>query len=168
MTLAAVAMLARSGIATRETPGACSDIYSQQHQMARFVRAEWSPRPVAVNDIGAVAVVGGAPVVDLWGLADTEVYRLRRAGRYDTAAVQRIVRDRSAGLAIVYGYALHDAGGTPSNWILVETWQTPGMTLRTGDTVEFYATAPEYEAELRVALQRYASSLPARVIRTVN
>jgi hypothetical protein len=51
-------------------------IYSQQYQMARLVRDYWQA-PVAVNDIGLVGYRNPSFVLDLVGLADNEVRRLR-------------------------------------------------------------------------------------------
>ncbi|HEX8384591.1 MAG TPA: hypothetical protein VF576_00315, partial [Rubricoccaceae bacterium] len=49
-------------------PSAARNVYEQQFQMARFVAEEWR-RPVAVNDLGLVALRSPAYVLDLWGLA---------------------------------------------------------------------------------------------------
>lgn len=51
-------------------------IYSQQYQMARLVRDYWQA-PVAVNDIGLIGYRNPYFVLDLVGLADNEVRRLR-------------------------------------------------------------------------------------------
>lgn len=78
-------------------PGASSNIYRQQYQMARF-SACWLTEPVAVNDLGLVALYSEHYVLDLWGLATPEALD----GASDPVWVDSAASARGVGLAIVY------------------------------------------------------------------
>lgn len=165
MLAAAVCLAARGAIAFHDAPGAARNIYEQQYQIARFVRASYPGQAVAVHDIGAVAFYGDARVLDLWGLADDDVFRLTRAGAYDPAARDELCRRRGVRVAIVYPSAFDATGGLPPGWRRVETWTTQDMVIKTGDTVGFYATDPAAAEELARALDRFAPRLPPQVLR---
>jgi hypothetical protein len=57
---------------------ATHEIYQQQYQTARFVQQAFLREPVAVNDIGLVALRSEGTITDLAGLGSTDVLRALR------------------------------------------------------------------------------------------
>lgn len=78
-------------------PGASSNIYRQQYQMMRFAHG-WLNEPVAVNDLGLVALNSRHYVLDLWGLATPEALQ----GALSPLWVDSAAAARNINLAMVY------------------------------------------------------------------
>lgn len=98
--LFAAVLLATSGnylTGYLKIPYASGNIYRQQYQTARLVR-DWAPGPVAVNDLGLVALFSDHYVLDLWGLAVPEA--LDGAG--DPEWVDSAAAASGVNLAVVY------------------------------------------------------------------
>lgn len=98
--LFAVVLLAASGnylTGYLRIPFASGNIYRQQYQTARLV-GDWVQGPVAVNDLGLVALYSDSYVLDLWGLAVPEA--LEGAG--DQAWVDSAAAASGVNLAVVY------------------------------------------------------------------
>lgn len=154
----------RASFAHAALPQASRNVAEQQRAIGRFVR-ELAPRdPVAVNDVGAIAFLGEAPVLDLLGLADLRVARARGM-RIDAPLsreqVRRFTEDDHVSLAVLYEPWFH--GAIPEAWIPLERWRIRDNRVCAFDTVTFFATRPEAAVELRRALATYRPRLPARV-----
>lgn len=78
-------------------PLASGNIYRQQYQTARLVR-DWVAAPVAVNDLGLVALFSDQYVLDLWGLAVPEALD----GSGDPAWVDSAAAASGVNIAVVY------------------------------------------------------------------
>lgn len=119
-------------------PGSVRNIYEQQIQMTALVRKVFSQDVVAVNDIGAVAYYGENPVLDLWGLADSEVANLRIEGAYDTESIDRIANERDVSMAMVYDRWFERYGGVPEHWISGGQWTIQNNLVCGHHTVSLY------------------------------
>lgn len=111
--------------AIRHTPRACGDIYTQQHQMHRFV-TEFHRGPVAVNDLGWVAYRNPQPVLDLWGLGSETARRARAEKPMDASWIECEVARYGVKVALLY-----------EAWFpaLPATWQRVGL-IRNPDRVQ--------------------------------
>jgi hypothetical protein len=157
-------VLAASPIAVRAArflvtlPQATKNIYEQQYQMGRFFGKFYAGRPVAVNDIGAVSYLADVRLVDLWGLADQELARLKLHNRYtDEQAIARAGQERAL-VAIVY----HQWFSSPS-WSEVGQWRIRGNVTCAHAEVSICAAVPSATAELIRNLAAFAPDLPADV-----
>ncbi len=162
--VALVPVALRASFAHAALPQASRNVAEQQCEIGRFVR-ELAPRdPVAVNDVGAVAYLGEAPVLDLLGLADLRVARARGM-RIDAPLsreqVRRFTEEDRVSLAVLYEPWFQ--GAVPEAWIPLERWRIRDNRVCAFDTVTFFATRAEAAGELRRALAAYRPRLPARV-----
>ncbi|MBL8731858.1 MAG: hypothetical protein JNN13_05775 [Planctomycetes bacterium] len=155
-------MVPRAVRAFVDLPRASAHTYRQNVQLGRFLAEHGNGRPVAVNDIGAVALLANAPVLDLVGLADTEVARARRAGTFDAAFVRELTTRRGISLAVVYEDWF--PGQLPPEWPRLARWRV--VEPFWGSTVAFFAVDPRDRAHWQQALERMAATLPDGVVVT--
>jgi hypothetical protein len=161
--LLAFPFLGRAEGAILHTPLAARNIYEMQYQMALFLNRYYPDGPVAANDIGAVSFYNEFPLLDLYGLASMDVARAKLGGTYDTAEIERLVRESGARVVVVYDYWFERYGGLPKSWVKVGEWHFMDCYVCGGDTVSFYAPDPAQADLLREQLRTFESSLPARV-----
>jgi len=149
----------------RMTPRASGSIYDQQYQMGLFLRARYEGKTVAANDIGAINYLADIRCVDLWGLANREAARARRAGRYGAKEAAEVARSQGAEIAIVYDEWFERAGGGKLDlwWEPVGQWRIPDRATTGGDTVSFYAVAPGERESLSASLRAFGPRLPGEV-----
>lgn len=174
---AAISILALAGIvlmtqrtveAAASLPERSNAIYSQQVQMALFMKKYEEGAVVAANNVGAINFFADIDCLDLYGLGDRDVFWLKRKGLYTNAALTRLAAARNVKIAVVYDYwfsLLTPIGGPPLplSWIRVQRWRTPNGFYLGGDTVSFYAANPAEALKLKSALDGFAPSLPRDV-----
>jgi hypothetical protein len=141
------------------SPRASRNIYEQQFQMHRFA-TEFFPRRVAVNDLGWVSYDNKAFVLDLWGLGSETVRKLRAAGQINADAIADLTNKADIDFAMIYKSWFE--GSIPDSWCLMAILQGEQITAASGEVL-FYATRASAVADMRDALDRFASTLPARV-----
>jgi hypothetical protein len=148
------------------TPAAARNIQDQQVQMA-LIAGKYLNKPVAVNDLGAVALSSRQYVLDLWGLGSYEALSLRRDPNADPRVwIPRLMADKKVEHAIVYDSWFPV---TPENWIKVAELKLPGRQITpASDVVAFYATSPGSAETMSDSISRYASDHPseAQMIKT--
>lgn len=169
LVLASGALLTVRSIASGTLLPSCSrNIYLQQWQMARFLARNFPHATVAANDIGAIDYFNDLHCYDLVGLANADIFRARRAGRYTTQFLAQDTAAAHVPIAILYDSWFADpppgtSGGPalPSSWIRVARWTIPDNHAILGEnTVSFYAVDPDYAGSLRAALARFDPTLP--------
>ncbi len=144
-----------------ETPRGMAEVYCQQGQMARFVRAYYNQATVALNDIGAVSYYTEARLVDLVGLANHRLAVARVKGGITPEFLDRVAAEEGAQIAICYTDWFRQ--GPPARWRLVAAWVTPGEEIAVaGQTVGFYALR-EDPAVLRQRLEAFQPWLPTGI-----
>lgn len=133
-------------------PGASSNIYRQQYQMRRFVH-HWLDEPVAVNDLGLVAMGAGHYVLDLWGLASPGALE----GSSDAAWVDSAAVANSIRYAVVYRDEIEGI----QHWTSVARMELhPPLVVCPSGGVDFLS-APWGDADsLSLLLQGFAETLP--------
>jgi hypothetical protein len=158
-------LLQRARASYRKIPAASANIWRQQVQMGRFARIHEAGRAVALDDIGAVTFLADIRCLDLVGLADLEVLRLRDAGRYDARVIDSLVIRTGVRTAIVYEkwFTSFVPGGVPAGWTRVGVWRTPEAIVTYSDSVSFFATRREEVAPLTASLRAFAPQLPREV-----
>lgn len=131
-----------------QTPFGARSIRAQQGSMARVARS--LDEPIAVNDLGLVALYSRSFVLDLYGLGSHEALQARRQGR--PGYLEDLVRKH--GVRMVAIYPSWFPGQVPRSWLPVadlvdeRPWNSTGATV-----VTFYATEPEAVPRLREALE---------------
>ncbi|HEY2468752.1 MAG TPA: hypothetical protein VGI45_13050 [Terracidiphilus sp.] len=135
-----------------------SQIYLQQFQMARFLAQYYPNAPVAINDIGLIAYYQPRKIMDVYGLASTEITNLKLHGGFDADALLRIADATGVHVALVYRQTL--GGALPPQWRPAGSWKLPEPYIVGGDTVSFYAVNDADLEPLQQALSGYAPCLP--------
>jgi hypothetical protein len=158
-------LLHRAKASWSRIPVASMNIWQQQIQMGRFARAHLAGEAVALDDIGAVTFLADIRCLDLVGLANLEVLRMRDAGHYDSHAIAALAEREGVRTAIVYDQWFESfiPGGVPAGWTKVGLWRFPDVIVTYSDSVSFYATRPEAVAPLTASLRAYAPLLPRAV-----
>jgi hypothetical protein len=132
------------------TPLAASNIQNQQVQMAKI--AKILAEPVAVNDLGLVALRSGQYVLDLWGLGSIEALHYRKIST-NTDWMNELMLIKHVNYAFVYDNWFKQR---PDNWIkvgelkLLQTRITPAE-----DTVAFYAIDQLHAEKLSQVLKEF-------------
>lgn len=138
---------------TLMTPLATADISRQQGLMTEVVHQ--LGRPVAVNDLGLVAMRSGQYVLDLWGLGSPEVLALRLSGRPATLWMDEITRRKNVHHAFIFEKWFPKQ---PASWIKVGelVLDVPPVAVPS-PTVSLFATDEASVALLKQALQHVAA-----------
>lgn len=137
-------------------PLAAHNIYQQQYQMRKFV-LNWVKSPVAVNDIGWVAFNNPSYVLDLWGLGNFQVYKMRTSEK-NCIWMEKLAKEHQIKLAMIYKNWFHP---TPANWIPLGCLSFDGPRVSAANTVVyFYATNASYAPALKVQLLEFSKTLP--------
>jgi hypothetical protein len=163
LVLLALPAARRAAEALLTTVRATHEVYLQQYQMGLFFREYYPAGVIAVNDIGAVAWISGAPLVDLIGLASPEVTEARRHDRAGTDFFERIARDRRVSAVCIYEYYFTGPRAVPPSWHKVGEWRIGQHIAVSGDVVGFYAPTAGGASRLRAALDGFAGRLPSDV-----
>lgn len=142
-------------------PQAVKNIHEQQYQMSEFLRRYYPRARVAANDIGLICYRSGIHVLDLHGLADMEVARLRRARQYTPEAMSRLARARDVQISVLYPEWFEKA--VPREWREAGRWLLQGNVVCGGEWVVFCAAKPDEWTRLRGALLEFAPRLPKDV-----
>jgi hypothetical protein len=137
--------------------------YQQQYQMGLFLHKYYEGAGVAANDIGAINFLADIRCLDLIGLANIEVLRMRRAGAFDTAQIRRLTHEKGVRIAIIYDQWFSGKTRVPPEWTLVGTWTIPNNVVCGGETVAFYAVDSAEAIPLCRHLGEFQSQLPADV-----
>jgi hypothetical protein len=143
------------------TAPATRNVYEQQVQLGRFFGQFYAGRPIAVNDLGAVAWLSSSRILDIVGLASQPVADLKRRGALDAAALSKLADERD-----VEAIALYEDVFTPilpSSWIKVGEWTIANNVAVSGATVAFFAPDTRQAGRLAASLRAYAPSLPGGV-----
>ena len=145
---------------------AAYNVFEQQYQMAGFLNRYYNGASIAANDVGAINFVNDLHCLDLVGLCDREVFRLRRGRQYDTNAVESLATRAHVRIAIIYKTWFDGKNGPaiPPEWKLVGEWRVTDNGFLGGDTVGFYATGPQEVEYLAHSLESFSPQLPDTVV----
>jgi len=155
--------LVRAGAALVFLPQASKNIYEQQYQMARFVSRYYQGSTIALNDIGAVNFLADVHCLDLWGLGNYQVARLKRQREFHTRDIFRLSREAGVKVALVYDSWYTSIGGLPREWVWVGEWALPDNVVAGGDAVSIYAVDESETVPLMQKLQDFSALLPKEV-----
>jgi hypothetical protein len=137
------------------------DLYRQQYQVAHFIGKYFPNGTLVINDIGAIGFYNnGIKIVDLVGLATTEVLKARLNGQFNSLFADQIARKSGCDFIAIYDQVLNKVGGIPKTWVKVGTWTDP--TSKQGEeTVSFYVLGLDKADYAISSLKRFP--LPSNV-----
>lgn len=151
----------RSTAAFSKAKQACINIYEQQYQMGRFLKQYYPNETFAANDIGAVSYYSNGRVIDLWGLATTDVARSRKEKYWNTDFLDSFARNSNAEIAIVYDSWFDSS--LLKRWTKVAQWKIQNNVICGDDKVSFYAIDTSLAEGLKNNLHSYQQNLPSSV-----
>jgi hypothetical protein len=163
MCLSIIPFIIRAYSGTSIIVPAMNNIYSQQYQMALFVKENYNGSVVALNDIGFVNFLADIGCIDLWGLGNTQVAKSILDRAYNTKRIHDIAKENNVEMGILYEHWYRNYGGLPQEWIKVGYWRIPNNVICGGETVTFYAIDTSKVSKLLKALKKFASKLPKDV-----
>jgi len=133
---------------TLETPLAARNIAEQQGFMS--VIAKQLGQPVAVNDLGLVALRSGQYVLDLWGLGSYEALKARRSGVPADVWMDDMMRRKHVHFAFLTEVWFPKR---PAGWIKVGDIVLKGRRVAVPESrVGLFATDEQAAVELRQTL----------------
>ncbi len=159
----AIPLVTRAAKGMLVTVPATGEVYRQQYQMALFFGEYYRGETVALNDIGAVSWLAPVKVIDLIGLASSEVADARRRDADGTVFFGDLLRRHGAAAACVYDFYFSGRRALPPLWQKVGEWTIPHDAAVSGATVAFYAPSEPEASRLRTALDRFSDRLPTGV-----
>lgn len=140
---------------TLSTPLASAAVYNQQYPMSQI--AQRLNAPVAVNDLGLVALNSRQYVLDLWGLGNLEALKLRKS-EHGPQWIKDLMDRKKVHYAFVYDEWFPER---PDNWIKVGELQMNIPKIATAfNHVAFYATDETSAQTLKDVMQAYALEQP--------
>ena len=114
-----------------------------------------------MNDIGAVSWVAPSPIVDVVGLATSEIADLKRHRQFNRETLAAVMLRNNVKAIAMYEKVF--APVIPRSWQLVAEWRIPQNVGVSEDTVGFYAPTAADAARLRQALETFGPKLPPAV-----
>ncbi|MEQ1636272.1 MAG: hypothetical protein ABL903_06240 [Methylococcales bacterium] len=143
-------------LCTLNTPLAAANIYNQQAQTAKI--AEILAEPVAVNDLGLVALRSNQYVLDLYGLGNLEALKLRQFSQ-GSGWIDGLMKKHAVKYAFIFDQWFPEK---PANWIRVAELKVINRgELIPWDTVAFYAVDEQSKLKLGDAIRKFSSSAHA-------
>ncbi|WP_122665366.1 hypothetical protein [Pseudomonas viridiflava] len=140
---------------TLSTPLASAAVYNQQYPMSQV--AQRLNAPVAVNDLGLVALNSRQYVLDLWGLGNLEALKLRKT-ETGSGWIKDLMDRKNVHYAFIYEEWFPER---PDNWIKVGELQMHVPKIATAfNHVAFYATDEVSAQTLKDVMQTYALEQP--------
>ena len=165
ISLAAIVGVLRGIWIFVRTPTACHNIYSQQYQVAHFIKDCYQGQSIALNDIGAVSYFADIKLLDLGGLANVEIARAIIQHKLGPEEIERFAVSYRTKVAVLYPNWFDGSinGPLPAAWMPIAQWEVPNHWMLGGDAVVFYAVDPLEARRLDACLENYRSSLPSQV-----
>jgi hypothetical protein len=144
------------------TPQAAMNIYGQQYQMGLFLKKFYQGKAVAANDIGAISYLADIDCLDLWGLENLEVAKLKMKRNYKTQQIYNLTKKKKVKIAIVYNdwFESNEIGGIPPQWVKVGQLKISRNIVYASSTVSFYAVDPAEKDNLIENLKIFSYRLP--------
>lgn len=159
----------RRGVASlKDIPNGATELFSQQYQMGLFLREYYQGYAVATHDIGAINYLADVRCLDLWGLANMDVAKLKRSGHYNRYQIDALTKSQGISLAIVADkwFDKGSIGGLPSHWVKCGNW-VASTTLEKGEpSFSFYAVEPKEAENLLENLRIFSSHLPKTTVQS--
>jgi hypothetical protein len=154
--LLALPLLYHAVTSMAQTAPSCVDTYTKQYQTAKFLSAFYAGDPVASTDLGAISFVDDSRIVDLSGLANSEVFDRKRIRNWTPASADSLSERMNANVAILH-HSWSDADMEPY-WYRIATWQTPT------DSISFYSIDRRYIQKLETTMHAFEPQLPPGVV----
>jgi hypothetical protein len=141
--------------AALDTPRGAEITWEQRYQVARFLAGSYRDDPIAIGELGYIALYHDGPLTDVYGLGDHEVLTATMQHRKDAGFFADLQRERGFRVVVTYTFTMSDL--TPPGWYPVADWRSPRAYFQ---TTRFWAADPAEVAPLLAHLRAYEPTLP--------
>lgn len=133
------------------------NIYEQQIQAAKFLRAHYNDAKVAANDIGALSYFTEIHLFDIVGLGSPEIMEFNQRADYSERSFGKYVGDHTKQqnfeIAVVYKEWLR--GHVPENWEEVAVLTIDNNAVVSQTEVTVYCINPEIKESLKNNIRKF-------------
>lgn len=158
----AVPLLTRGWSILDQVPQGSIWTNDQQVQMGQFVHKYYDSAGVVFNDIGAVSYFSEGKKVDILGLGNNDIARLRRQHLNTPDLLDRVDSERSMKIAITYEPRFKSYA---KRWRKVSSWFIPyDNPIGLYDSVTFYAVDTLEAPALMDKLKKYQPLMPKEIV----
>jgi hypothetical protein len=164
ITITTLFLAHRGLFALENFPSGPRNIYEQQFQMSRFLHEYYQGKTVIVNDIGMVNYFNDLHCLDIWGLANLDIAKLKKSHNFNRNSLTDFLQTKKIEVAIIYDCWFKDV--IPATWRLVGQWTIKDRLVCTDETVSFYAPDPEAASRLIAHLRQFAPKAPKSILQT--
>ncbi len=146
------------------TNKAMRNIHDQQIQLATFIKQYYPGTAVAVNDIGAIALLSNVYVFDVIGLANEDL--LKNRNNLSAALFDSLTKKKNVQIAMVYEAWLGDR--IPASWVKVGDWTLTDNYICGSPKVSIFAvdTSSNFKETMIRNLKLFGKQMPSGVIQS--
>ncbi len=144
-----------------DVPLATHNIYTQQYQMAQFIKIFYQGQAIIANDIGAINYYADIKCIDSMGLSNLTVQKMWR--RLKNTLLDNLSKMYPVQIAVVYEAIFKDM--IPPYWKKAGEWEIRGNIVCGSDRVSFFTVRDETLSE---KLRIYSTFLPDVIERGYN
>lgn len=148
---------------TVTVPDQAQVLWEQRYKVARFLDAAYDTEPIAIGELGYIALHHDGPLTDVYGLGDHEVLEATLDHRKDAHFWRRLQARRGFRVVAAFDFSL--GGQEPPEWFPVASWRSPDAFF---PVTVFWATKAAEVEPLRRHLEDFEPRLPDGVEVTYN
>ena len=169
MLAATVPLAMRFAEAAAYIPRASHGVYTQQYQMAEFLRRYYNGAAVVAHDIGAINYLADIDCIDMAGLGNRELFHVWYAQKTKSdldaqrAVLPVILQETAAHQAKIAVFYDSWFPALAQSWPRAASWKVADKADLGSDFVTFFAIDPAELPRLRQALIDFAPSMPGGV-----
>lgn len=139
------------------------NIYEQQYLISEFLNSHFSNQPVGMNDIGLSSLKSNAKVIDIYGLADNNITKVKLKGNYTSDFFYDYLNKKNCTILIIFETWFEREINSNNELIRVATWKIKNNEVCGMDEVSFYALDIISAEKLKNSLKDYQEKLPKTI-----
>ncbi len=142
---------------------ATKNIYEQQIQMANFLKKYKNNANIAANDIGAITYFTNIKLIDLVGLGNYDVLKLKKSDKFNNDTVLQLLLENNIELILVYDSWFPNKSFENSSYKKIGEWKIKYVVTVGGDTVSFYSRSNVADFNKKILKEYSEKELPKTV-----
>ena len=143
------------------TSQAINNIYEQQIQTSNFINEFSKNEVVALNDIGAVSYYSNSKIIDLCGLSDKNVFKMKINKIYDKNFLMTYCDSNNTKLIIIYESWFDKM--IPDKWQLIGKMFIKNNYICGDDNISFYIVDTNLFFQKRSQFLEFCKTLPKSI-----
>ena len=147
---------------------ASNNIFSQQYQLAGFFAKFYKSEPIAIHDIGAISYYSGIKVIDLWGLANKDIFMLKKNIAFTAENIEKILEKENVKTAAIYTQWFQQERDFYKKWLKAGSWTIQNNISCGEPRINFFAKDSITYIKLVRNLRQYSVLLPNEIYQKIN